>query len=104
MSDQKYDPDWNPDDYDMTLKYEPMDLSKVNTILTKYKGQPVLDYIIELYKLIEYQKQRIFQQEKEIIALRHEQAWKHYDKTIENYDPATRKNINRPPKSGNASC
>jgi hypothetical protein len=104
MSDQKYDPDWNPDDYDMTLKYEPMDLSKVNTILTKYKGQPVLDYIIELYKLIEYQKQRIFQQEKEIIALRHEKAWKHYDNPIENYDPATRKNINRPPKSGNASC
>jgi len=54
--------------------------------------------------LIEYQKQRIFQQEKEIIALRHEKAWKHYDNPIENYDPATRKNINRPPKSGNASC
>jgi len=103
MSDQ-YDPNWNPDDYDMTLKYEPMDLSKVNTILTKYKGQPVLDYIIELYKLIEYQKQRIFQQEKEIIALRHEQAWKHYDKTIENYDPSSRKYTNKPPKSGNASC
>jgi hypothetical protein len=47
MSDQ-YDPNWNPDDYDMTLKYEPMDLSKVNAILSKYKGQPVLDYIIEL--------------------------------------------------------
>lgn len=100
----KYDPNWNPDDYDMSLKYGPMDLSKVSSILTQYKGQPVLDYIIELYKLIEYQKQRIFQQEKEIIAFRHEKAWKHYDNPIENYDPATRKNINRPPKSGNASC
>ena len=100
----KYDPNWNPDDYDMSLKYGPMDLSKVSSILTQYKGQPVLDYIIELYKLIEYQKQRIFQQEKEIIAFRHEQAWKHYDNPIDNYDPATRKNKNRPPKSGNASC
>jgi hypothetical protein len=67
----KYDPNWNPDDYDMSLKYGPMDLSKVSSILTQYKGQPVLDYIIELYKLIEYQKQRIFQQEKQIIALKH---------------------------------
>jgi len=104
MTDQKYDPDWNKDDYDMTLKYDPINLSKVKSVLTQYKGQPVLDYIIELYKLIEYQKQRIFQQEKEIIALRHEKAWKHYDNSIENYDPATRKNINKSPKSGNTSC
>jgi hypothetical protein len=104
MSDKKYDPDWNPDDYDMTLKYEPMDLSKVNSILIQYKGQPVLDYIIELYKLIEYQKQRIFQQEKQIIALKHTEAWKHYDKSIENYDPSTRKYLDKPPKSGNMSC
>ena len=104
MSDQKYDPDWNPDDYDMTLKYSPMDLSKVNSILTQYKGQPVLDYIIELYKLIEYQKQRIFQQEKQIIAFKHTEAWKHYDKSIDNYDPSTRKYLDKPPKSGNMSC
>jgi hypothetical protein len=87
----KYDPNWNPDDYDMSLKYGPMDLSKVSSILTQYKGQPVLDYIIELYKLIEYQKQRIFQQEKQIIALKHTEAWKHYDKSIGKYNPKTRK-------------
>jgi hypothetical protein len=103
MSD-KYDPNWNPDDYDMTLKYEPMDLSKVNSILTQYKGQPVLDYIIQLYKLIEYQKQRLNEQEKQIIALKHIEAWKHYDKPIENYDPSSRKYLDKPPKSGNMSC
>jgi hypothetical protein len=101
---EAYDPNWNPDDYDMTLKYEPMNLSKVSIILSQYKGQQVLDYIIELYKLIEYQKKRIFEQEKEIIALRHEKAWKHYDKPIENYDPTTRKYVDKPPKSGNMSC
>ena len=104
MSSHTYDPNWNPDDFDMTLKYEPMDLSKVNSILTQYKGQPVLDYIIQLYKLIEYQKQRLNEQEKQIIALKHTEAWKHYDKPIENYDPSTRKYLDKPPKSGNMSC
>lgn len=103
MSD-KYDPNWNPNDYDMTLKYEPMDLSKVNSILSQYKGQPVLDYIIQLYKLIEYQRQRLNEQEKQIIALKHTEAWKHYDKPIENYDPSSRKYLDKPPKSGNMSC
>lgn len=90
--------------WDGTFKYDPVDISTVNNILTQYKGQPVLDYIIELYKLIEYQKQRIFQQEKEIIALRHEKAWKHYDKPMDSYDPPTRQYVDKPPKSGNMSC
>lgn len=94
---EKYDPNWNPDDYDMTLKYSPMDSSKVNNILTQYKGQPILDYIIELYKLIEYQKQRIFAQEKQLISLKHTEAWKHYDSF-------QRKLVDKTPKSGNMSC
>jgi len=104
MSDQKYDPDWNLSDFDMTLKYEPMNISRVNSILTQYKGHPVLDYIIELYRLIEYQRQRLSEQEKQIIALKHTEAWKHYDKSIENYDPSKRQYLDKPPKSGNMSC
>lgn len=79
--------------WDVTFKYEPMNPDKVNEILTKYKGQPVLDYIIELYRLIEYQKDRISKQEKQIIALKHTEAWKRYDKPIESYDPKTRKYV-----------
>jgi hypothetical protein len=90
--------------WDGTFKYDPVDISKVNNILTQYKGQPVLDYIIELYKLIEYQRQIISEQEKKLIAFKHNEAWKHYDKPIENYDPATRKYLDKPPKSGNMSC
>jgi len=101
---EKYDPNWNPNDYDMTLKYSPMDLSKVNNILTQYKGQAILDYIIELYKLIEYQRKRLSEQEKQLVALKHTEAWKHYDKPMENYDPTTRKYVDKPPKSGNMSC
>lgn len=77
--------------WDGTFKYEPMNPSRVNEILEQYKGQPVLDYILELYKLIEYQKDLINRQEKQLVALKHIDAWKHYDKPIENYDPKTRK-------------
>ena len=90
--------------WDGTLKYDPVDISKVNNILTQYKGQPVLDYIIELYKLIEYQRQRLSEQEKQIIALKHTEAWKHYDKPTDSYDLSTRKYLDKPPKSGNVSC
>lgn len=90
--------------WDGTFKYDPVDISKVNNVLTQYKGQPVLDYIIELYKLIEYQRQRLSEQEKQIIALKHTEAWKHYDKSPDNYDPSTRQYVDKPPKSGNMSC
>jgi hypothetical protein len=64
----------------MTFKYDPVNPIRVDEILTRYKNQEVLDYIIELYKLIDYQRSRINQQEKQIVALKHIEAWKHYDK------------------------
>lgn len=90
--------------WDGTFKYAPVDSSKVNNILTQYKGQPVLAYIIELYGLIEYQRQRLKQQEKQIIALKHTEAWKHYNKPVEKSDQSVRKYVDKPPKSDNMSC
>ena len=88
-----------------TLKYDPVSSSKINQILSEYKGQHILDYIIELYRLIEYQRQLINQQEKTLIALKHTEAWKHYDKPDFSYNPKTRQYSNRPPKSSdNRSC
>jgi hypothetical protein len=101
---QTYDPDWNPDDYDMTLKYEPMNSSKISDILTRHKNEPVLDYIKELWKLIDYQKQEIWKQRKEIISVKHKVAWKHYDKDIDYNDSKNRVSIDKPSKSGNMSC
>ena len=75
---------------DGTFKYDPVNQSKVNEILSQYKGQPILDYIIELYKLIEYQRNLINQQERKIIGFKHLEAWKHYDKPIEKYNSTTR--------------
>lgn len=77
--------------WDGKFKYDPVNSLRVNQILTEYKDQPVLNYIFELYKLIEYQKNLIDKQEKQLIALKHTEAWKHYDKPIENYNPITRK-------------
>lgn len=77
--------------WDGTFKYDPVNTNKVNEILTTYKGQPVLDYIIELYHLIEYQRTCIREQEKQLIALKHTEAWKHYNKPIEQYNPKTRR-------------
>lgn len=76
--------------WDGTFKYDSVNPSKVNEILSQYKGQPVLDYIIELYKLIEYQRNLINQQERKIIGFKHLEAWKHYDKPIEKYNCNTR--------------
>lgn len=86
------------------LKYDPVNSTTVNNILTKYKNEQVLEYIKELYSLIEYQRQRINEQEKMIIALKHTEAWKHYDKPIDSYDVSTRKYVDKPAKSDNISC
>lgn len=86
------------------LKYDPVSQSKVNEILSQYKSHEILDYIKDLYNLIEYQKQIMFDQEKKIIAFKHKIAWEHYDDSLKYYDPATRKYVDKPPKSGNMSC
>ena len=55
-----------------------------------------LDYIKDLYNLIDYQSKTIWQQRKEIIAIKHKEAWKRYDKPEQDYDPSTRKFIDKP--------
>jgi hypothetical protein len=77
----------------MILKYSPVNDTKINEILNTYKDQPVLDYIKELLNLIEYQRQLILKQENQLIALKHIDAWKHYEKHTDQYDPKTRKYI-----------
>lgn len=76
---------------DGTFKYDPVSPNKINQILTDYKGHPVLDYIIELYKLIDYQKDIINRQEKSLISFKHIEAWKHYEKSTDTYNPKIRK-------------
>lgn len=79
-------------------------LNKIETVTQNCKDNDVINLIIDLRELIFYQMHEIRDQRIEIIAMKHENAWKHYDKPIENYDPSTRKYVDKPPKSGNMSC
>jgi hypothetical protein len=71
--------DWSQE-FDMTLKYEPMSSSTINSILTKYKDHECLEYIKQLWNLIDYQRKTILEQTKTIVAIKHKVAWKRYDK------------------------
>ena len=66
--------------WDGNFKYEPMNPSKVKSIMEAYKHEQIYDYIMELYELINYQKKIISEQRVEIIGLRHKESWKRYDK------------------------
>lgn len=95
---------YNPDDWDkefkIELKYEPMSDSTINRVLVQYKHDDILNYIKELWDLIDYQRKMISTYNKEIIALKHKEAWKRYDLP----DIAFVSPIDKPAKSGNMSC
>lgn len=97
-------PMYNPDDwseeFDLKLKYEPMNNSTINKIITKYKHDEILDYIKELWNLIDYQKKVISDYTREIVAFKHKEAWKRYDLS----DDSFKVSVDKPPKSGNMSC
>ena len=97
-------PVYNPDDwseeFNIQLKYEPMSDSTINKILTQYKNEDILDYVKELWNLINYQRKLISEYNKEIVALKHKEAWKRYDLQ----DDKFKISIDKPPKSGNMSC
>lgn len=101
-------PMYNPEDwdkeFDLTLKYEPMNENAINKILVQYKRDEILDYIKKLWNLIDYQRKTISEQTKQIVAIKHKIAWKRYDKPIDQYDESTRTYVDKPPKSGNMSC
>lgn len=87
---------------DLHLKYAFLD-NFLDTVKS-CKDDSIAKYLVQLRDLITYQMQIIHEQRMEIVSLKHKEAWKHYDKPIENYDPVTRKYIERPEKSGNMSC
>ena len=89
--------------WDGKFKYEPMSPDKVKLIMEAYKNEQVYDYIMELYELVNYQKDIINQQRVQIIALKHKEAWKHYDRPLDQYNTEQRKYVDRPDKSGNMS-
>lgn len=97
-------PMYNPDDwnkeFDMILKYEPMNENTINRILTQYKHDDVLNYIKDLWNLIDYQRKTMTELNKQLISIRHKVAWKRYDLPETKFET----NIDKPCKDGNMSC
>ena len=65
--------------------------------IDKYRAETnpkVFDYIDSLLALIEYQMVMIHQERREVISLKHNKAWHHYDKDV------IGKNLNNRPNFG----
>jgi len=79
-------------------------LDKLPQAISCCNDQNLKNLLEDMRDLIIYQMKEIRDQRIEIVSIKHQNAWKHYDKPIDSYDPATRKYVDKPPKSGNMSC
>ena len=68
------------------LKYLSVLPEKKKQIANIYKEYQVTEYIEQLYDLIDYQMKIINDQRKQIIADKHKEAWKHYYKSLDEYN------------------
>ena len=84
------------------LKYECLD--GLSDKIKSCSDDSLAKLLIEMYDLIIYQMNEIKEQRMEIIGFKHKQAWKHYDRPIEEYDTEKRAYVDKPAKSGNMSC
>lgn len=84
------------------LKYECLD--RFPDVIKKCTDEDASKLLAEMFDLIRYQMQEMTQQRMQIIAFKHEKAWKHYDRDVDEYDTDQRKYVDKPPKSGNMSC
>lgn len=84
------------------LKYECLD--RYPEILSKCTNEEIKILLIEMFDLIRYQMHQITDQRMVIISLKHQEAWKHYDRPLDEYDTEKRAYIDKPAKSGNMSC
>jgi hypothetical protein len=84
------------------LKYECLD--RFQDVVKNCKDDIASKLLIEMFDLIRYQMQEIQNQRMEIIAYKHQKAWTHYDRPMDEYDTKQRKYIDKPEKSGNMSC
>lgn len=84
------------------LKYECLD--RYPEILSKCEENETKLLLVEMFDLIKYQMHQITDQRMTIVGLKHKEAWKHYDRPLDQYDTEKRSYIDKPSKSGNMSC
>jgi hypothetical protein len=83
-------------------KFYCMREDKVNDILSQYKDNPLLDYVKELWNLIDWLNHRNDRDMKAYTALKHKKAWSLYDTKVEEYRSQTNKPTKNP--EANQSC
>lgn len=89
MSDAIYTPLTKADK--APLRYICFQKEVRDKIASLEKHPDIQQHISDLYDLIAYQMEVIFRKEHELTINRHKEAWKRYDKPIENYDAVKRK-------------
>jgi hypothetical protein len=70
------------------LKYECLD--RFSEIVKKCTDDDVAKLLIEMFDLIRYQMDQITEQRMKIVAFKHDKAWKHYDRPLDEYDIDTK--------------
>lgn len=71
-------------------KFYCMRQEKINEILSNNKDNPLLEYVKELWNLVDWLNHRNDKDMKAYTALKHKNAWSNYDKNYDEYDPKTR--------------
>lgn len=73
-------------------------LNKIDHILKTCDNKETINFILDLRELIFYQMHEIRNQRIEIIAMKHKNAWAHYDRPDSDYNTNTRSytDINKP--------
>ena len=77
----------------LPLKYaciQPDIKQHISQVLDGVGNQELRGHINDLYDLIDWQMKQQLRQEAQMIAIKHMEAWKMYDKDIKEYDPETR--------------
>ena len=73
------------------LKYLPVLPDTKKKIANIYKDYQVTEHIEELYDLIDYQMKLISEHRRQITADKHQDAWKHYYKSLDEYNQSERR-------------
>jgi len=88
--------------YNITYKYDC--LNNIEQILQQCKDDNIKNFIIDLRELIFYQMHEIRDQRMQIISAQHKDAWKQYDRPMDQYDYLTRSYVDKPERTDTMGC
>ena len=82
----------------LPLKYACVqpDIKKYMATFEKDVPDVLWQHIEDLYELVNHQMKQQLHQEQQMIAVKHLEAFKRYDRPLKDYDPTTRKYKDKP--------